>query len=274
MEVVDPAYYRDVIAPNGPVSSDEKYGARALVAEDNSVNQKLIRLMLAEFGVEVDIASNGLVAFEKYRMGGYDIVFMDVNMPVMDGIEATAMILDYEKEKSLPHIPLIALTAKAIKGDRENLLAAGLDNYLAKPVSMKSLGEILSAYLQVKVNPYEGILPPFESGADTTDSAFDINKASGELGISPEIFKSIAAEFYESSQEIIAVLADCLMRDDHAGVHQAAHKLKGAAANLRFTRLAEAAREMEEQAAGGEIPGAASLFETIKKEIEFIRELL
>ncbi len=123
------------------------FDAKVLIAEDNIINQKLIRHILEESGLTVDLANNGLEAFEKRRNNEYDLVFMDIQMPVMDGIEATHEILDYEDDEEIPHIPIIALTANALKGDKERFLSEGLDEYISKPLETSELLFVLNKYL-------------------------------------------------------------------------------------------------------------------------------
>ena len=133
---------------------DEKssrFAATALVAEDNVINQKLIRRTLEDLGLEITIASNGLEAFEKRKNGDYDVIFMDIQMPVLDGIEATQEILDFEEDYGQHHIPIIALTANALKGDRERFLAAGMDEYTTKPLVRSEIISLLNNFLSHKI---------------------------------------------------------------------------------------------------------------------------
>ncbi|ADV46734.1 ATP-binding protein [Nitratifractor salsuginis] len=123
---------------------------KILVAEDNPINQKLIRTTLEQFGADVTLASNGKEAFELRKQNDYDLIFMDIQMPVMNGIEATREILHYEQVNHLPHIPIVALTANALTGDRERYLEAGLDNYIPKPINIPELKQIISLYYQEK----------------------------------------------------------------------------------------------------------------------------
>ena len=125
-----------------------KYYGKALVAEDNIINQKLIVNILKGFGLTVDVANNGLEAVEKRKsVQDYDLIFMDIQMPIMDGIEATKIIKKYEDENGLTTIPVIALTANALKGDRERLLKEGLDEYISKPIEMAELLYILHKFI-------------------------------------------------------------------------------------------------------------------------------
>ncbi len=128
-----------------------KFNAKALVVEDNAINQKLIKKTLEDFGLEVDLANNGLEGFEKRKNGDYDIIFMDIQMPIMDGIEATHEILDFEEDYGQQHIPIIALTAHALKGDREKYLGEGMDEYITKPIIRDEIAAILKKFLSDKI---------------------------------------------------------------------------------------------------------------------------
>jgi len=127
-----------------------QFHGKILVAEDNFINQKLVKQILLRYGVEVELANNGLEAFEKRKGSNYDLIFMDIQMPVMDGIEATHEIINYEVEEKLTHIPIIALTANALNGDKERFLEEGLDEYIPKPIETNELLYILKKFLKVK----------------------------------------------------------------------------------------------------------------------------
>ncbi len=131
-------------------TANVKFKAKALVAEDNVINQKLIKKTLEDFGLSVDLADNGLEAIEKFKNNRYDIIFMDIQMPVKDGIEALQEIHLYEKEMHLVPTPIIALTAHALKGDRERFMQKGFDEYITKPINRKDIETILNAFLPDK----------------------------------------------------------------------------------------------------------------------------
>ncbi len=114
-----------------------------LVAEDNLINQKLATYMLTNLGHKVVIAANGQEALDKFRAGNFDVILMDVQMPVMDGFEATQLIRAAEKESG-SRTPIVALTAHAMKGDRERCLEAGMDDYISKPINNKELTDALA----------------------------------------------------------------------------------------------------------------------------------
>jgi osomolarity two-component system sensor histidine kinase NIK1 len=121
---------------------------KILVVEDNDINQQLISFMLEMLEIEVEIAVNGKEGVEKFKEGNYNMVLMDINMPVMNGLEATQKIIEYEKEKNgVQHTPIVALTANAIKGDRERFISYGMDDYLSKPIDKAELDKVLNKYL-------------------------------------------------------------------------------------------------------------------------------
>ena len=124
-----------------------KFNAKALVAEDNNINQKLIKKTLEDLGLHVELANNGLEAFQKRKSEHFDIIFMDIQMPVLDGVEATQEILDYEEDTDATHVPIVALTANALKGDRERFLKEGLDEYTTKPLVRDEIISILNHFL-------------------------------------------------------------------------------------------------------------------------------
>jgi len=130
---------------------DIQFEGNILVAEDNFINQKLIKQILLKYGVHVELANNGLEAFEKRKSEQYDLIFMDIQMPVMDGIEASQEIIKYEIEEELLHIPIVALTANALNGDRERFLSEGLDEYIPKPIETNELLFILKKFLKPKI---------------------------------------------------------------------------------------------------------------------------
>jgi CheY-like chemotaxis protein len=132
------------------------YKLKALIAEDNPINQKLLKTKLKSMGIEADTANNGLEAFNKYSMNPdkYDVIFMDVQMPIMDGVEATQEILEFEKEEEIPHTPIIAVTANVLKGDRERFIGAGMDDYIAKPIEQKELQRVVDNIIKHKYDQF------------------------------------------------------------------------------------------------------------------------
>ena len=123
-------------------------GLSALVADDNMINRKLIKIILEKIGLSVVLSSDGKEALEKYKTGQFDIIFMDIQMPVMGGIEATQAILAYEKEKNMIHVPIVALTANVAVGDKEKYLSEGMDDYATKPVEIDRLKSLIAKHTE------------------------------------------------------------------------------------------------------------------------------
>jgi len=145
--LVSTLFGADVMMSNSTEESidEETFEGSVLVVEDNPVNQTVARKRLARFGLDVAIASNGLEAIEAAAEGGYAMIFMDCQMPLMDGFEATAVIRGMEAEGN--HVPIIAMTANALEGDRERCLRAGMDDYLAKPVAKSALRAVVRRWI-------------------------------------------------------------------------------------------------------------------------------
>ena len=145
-EILVPGVASD--APSDPLHS--QYNAKILIAEDNEINQKLIKHTLKSFEMDLTIVGNGQLALEERKKQEFDIIFMDIAMPVMDGIEATKQIKLYEAENGLKHIPIVAVTANALKGDRERFMSQGLDEYCTKPIKKDILAGMLEKFIPEK----------------------------------------------------------------------------------------------------------------------------
>jgi len=142
--------YENISQDAGDTEENKFADKKILVAEDNLINQKLIKLTLEYFGIDVTLANNGKEAYEQRCKHDFDLIFMDYQMPEMNGIESTRAILAYEEEKGAKHIPVVALTANALKGDKERFLSAGMDNYISKPIKKEEIKEILNLYFTDK----------------------------------------------------------------------------------------------------------------------------
>ncbi len=141
---------KEIIKVNGLKSNKVFTGVTALVAEDNLINQKLIKNILNNFDITVTLANDGEEAVELYKENSFDIIFMDIQMPVLSGVEATKEILKYEKSNNLKHTPIVALTANVIESDKEKYLASGMDKYLKKPIDIEELVVIIEEYFPIQ----------------------------------------------------------------------------------------------------------------------------
>jgi len=183
LEVVYDEKVRTSSKPQAATKNIVFENLHVMVAEDNSINQKLIKNVLNTFGIKVTLAGNGEEAVNLRMHNDYDMIFMDIQMPVLGGIEATHKIIDYEEKNRKHHIPIVALTANALSGDREKYMDEGMDNYLSKPINLERLNILLQEYFPtyVKVNEteHEEEEPPQEE----KESVSDINE---EPETSPE----------------------------------------------------------------------------------------
>ncbi len=157
-----------------------RFVANVLVAEDNIINQKLIQRTLEDLGLSVTIANNGLDAFQKRKDGNFDMIFMDIQMPFLDGVEATAEILEWEEDYGQPHIPIVALTANALKGDREKFLAAGLDEYTTKPLVRSEIIAVLNHFLANHIVEVDDLAKNKEKKEDIKDERTQESTATQE----------------------------------------------------------------------------------------------
>ncbi len=260
----------------------QQFNARVLVVEDNVTNQAVARGMLEKFGVQIDLAANGKEAIESLTLIPYDLVFMDCQMPVMDGYEATRQIRDPNSPVKDHAIAVVAMTANAMQGDRERCIDAGMNDHVAKPVDPGKLRQALAQWLPARCQvdsihgeAMEGAAPDNstksiegsdqsdpDSGAESstiTDEAatdqpiFDYDDMSKRLMGDESLIKIVAEAFLEDMSDQIAQLKECVVADD---VHQAAaqaHKIKGASANVGGMQLSTQAKLMEQAGKAGEL---------------------
>ncbi|ELY3544705.1 response regulator [Cronobacter turicensis] len=209
---------------------------RILLAEDNPVNQLLAVRLLEKLGHECVTVDNGLLALEAWRRGGWDILLMDLQMPVMDG-EAAIRALRQEEALRGGHQIAIVMTAHAMQGDKERCLAMGFDGYLSKPVALVSLADELSRFAPQSATPPPDGLP---------DSAQLLAAFDGDMGL----LKELLGLFAEGFDELAALLDAALAAGDGDQAHRLAHKLRGEAATFGFTGLTELLLEIESQEPG------------------------
>jgi two-component system sensor histidine kinase/response regulator len=255
--------------------TDRKTHARVLVVDDNTTNQKVARLMLENFGCRVDVAANGKEAVEMLELLPYDVIFMDCEMPEMDGYEATAEIRRRHADDR--HVPIVAMTAKAIQGDRERCLKAGMDDYISKPVRLENLEAALARWIphnesSVPAAPKD--LPPaVPDGA--VASALDPTVTARLRGLAaatdPSVLQEIYDAFMSSAVEYLAAIRDGAARNDAEGLRKSAHALKGASATIGAQRLAELCRQLEALGVAGQVDGAGQRLEQLEQEFARVK---
>jgi len=221
--------------------ASSRYHSHILVVEDNMVNQKLIKIILDKMGCDVTVASNGLEAITAFRNNRFDLIFMDINMPVMDGCEATREILQIEKAKKLPHTPIIALTANIQKGDRERFLSIGMDDYIPKPITQHMVESAMSNFIALEsrnVKEKEPIVI-------FSDETLDLASALSGLGVDAEMIFELIGEFLDNYRSSRTELYDAVKNSNIKEARHLAHKYKGASGNLRMPNLYKYFKELE-----------------------------
>jgi two-component system, sensor histidine kinase and response regulator len=238
-------------------------GMNVLLAEDNAVNRAVAERLLTKRGHAVFIAENGREALDSLaRHPNIDVILMDIQMPELDGLTAIRTIRSNE-EKSGRHIPVIALTAHAMKGDREKCLEAGADDYLTKPVNSADLFAALDRANQMK----NGKLPAPRVPADVSrDPIMDVPQALERLDGDRELLEELAHLFADEWPKTSAEIESAVLASDAASLDRCVHGLKGAAANIGARRLSSAALELERLARAGNLEKAPHQWEIVKQE--------
>ncbi len=232
---------------------------RILLAEDNEVNRKLALALLARMGYEADVAHNGLEALSAIGGDRYDVVLMDVEMPELDGLAATRRIRSEFPADRQPYI--IAMTANAMQGDREQCLEAGMDDYVSKPVRPEVLAAALAR---------GGASSPSAEAPDTDGDVLD-PAALEQLGATAgddAFVRELVSTFLSDAPTLLATLAAGVADADAEVVRRAAHTLKSNALTFGVTELAGEAQKLEIAARDGALAGAGMLLEAIEREYE------
>jgi CheY-like chemotaxis protein len=259
--------------PDGPrrgASSDTSDGpARILLVEDNTVNQSVTTRMLEMLGHELELAVDGHQALEALEGGRFDLVLMDCQMPGLDGFEATRRLRKREAARGSEWpLPVIALTASAMQGDRERCLAAGMDDYLAKPFSAAQLAQTLQRWLPQRADSPAAQESP-QAAAVLKSGALDEIRALEKEG-EPRLLDEIIDSYLETTPELIENLHAAVEGDDAASLHGGAHKLKSSSGVLGATDLAELCRRLEELGRAGSTAGARDLLEALETEFHAV----
>ncbi|MDP4028570.1 MAG: PAS domain S-box protein [Gallionella sp.] len=301
-----------------PLSREEarRRGSLILVAEDNEINQKVILQQLALLGQAADIASNGREALELWQSGDYAILFADLHMPEMDGYELTAAIRAAEKtsasETHQPHIPIIAFTANALKGEAEHCIAIGMDDYLSKPVQLVKLKAMLEKWLPVAAlatpvescSPHDnaghvpGLHPGYIAAAGETagvgralpadektcraepnlqrqgNIAVDVNVLKKLVGDDEAIIRDFLHDFHLSAAKIAVELRAACAAGQTAAAGALAHKLKSSARSVGALALGELCFEMEQAGKAGDMKALTVLLPRFEQGLASVEGFL
>ncbi|OPX55309.1 Signal transduction histidine kinase [Oceanospirillum multiglobuliferum] len=229
---------------------------RILLAEDVHVNQLVVEGMLKQIGLTADWAKNGSEAVDKVKSGYYDLILMDIQMPIMDGYEASQEIRKFQAEHHLPNTPIIALTAHAMKGDMERCIDAGMNDYLTKPIVAETLTNCLKTWLnspsaefsETLIQPQlveDNVVPLSGASNHSTEliSELTVKRLDKELGgdLAP-----IYEQYFSSLQQYLSELEQAISANDGLKVQSICHKIKGSSRNLGLNQLGNLSREMED----------------------------
>ena len=236
------------------VKSKNKFTGKVLVAEDNTNNQLLIRIILEKFGLNVQIVENGKLALEKVKEEIFDLIFLDINMPVMDGIEAIKHIRLYE-DMINKHTPVVSLTANSIKGDREKYLEKGMDNYLSKPINNDELLKILNTYLNNE-----------DSNIEINKDKLDVNIIIGKLGIDQEIAQILIDGFKENIVKDLDDMNEIIKNKNDFEICQKAHYIRNSCLNVGLDDICKLLIQLEDK--NIEHREKEKIFELVDKNIK------
>jgi two-component system sensor histidine kinase/response regulator len=234
---------------------------KILVAEDNPVNQKLAVRALEKHGHSTVVVGNGQEAVERLEKDVFDVVLMDVQMPVMDGLKATAIIREREKSTGA-HIPIVAITARAMKGDREGCLEAGFDRYISKPFKVAELLEALHPVMENKSAQQHGEQKPVQA---TSGPAFDFDSVLGYFGGDLELFQETFELFVEHCPNQIEAIRAAVLAGDPEDLERAAHHFEGSVSNFSVSNITALASDLEQMGREKRMDGA----EQVLSETEF-----
>ncbi len=258
--------------------------ALILVVEDNIVNQQVALGILGKMGMRADVAGNGKEAINAVKKNPYHLIFMDVQMPVMGGLEATKRIRKMMKKKSAVNsssrIPIIAMTAHTMPGDREECLEAGMDDYLSKPITRLALSEILDKWLFQGQHEEEvlKVEKDIENAGESSDNlslqTWHRSSMMDRMMGDEELAGIVKEGFLEDIPQQIGVLHSYLESLDVAGTERVAHTIKGASANVGAERLCALAFEMEKSARAGDLGVVKSNMKKLAEEFNRLKEAM
>ena len=245
-----------------------KQGVRILLAEDNQINQRMAVTLLEKLGHSVTVANNGKEAVKLIEQRNFDLVLMDVQMPIMDGFTATKKIRELNSERQ--NIPVVAMTAHAMKQDRERCLDAGMDDYISKPVDPEKLNEVVGKWSKrrnkgVEVEHRSDDLK-HDDNQSICESPIDMEAALKRAMGDKSFLEELILQFTEDLPDEIKALSEALNRKDAESITERAHSIKGTAANLGAEGIAKAALQLEEAGREGNLADGVNILDNLNDE--------
>jgi len=251
-----------------PTTTQPQMALNVLVAEDTPFNQKFISRLLGKWGYTAEIVDNGLKAVAAVSAAGYDIILMDVQMPEMDGFEATAKIRELEAQKG-SHTPIIAMTAHAMKGDRERCLEAGMDDYVPKPISSEALANAIRNLIKDKPQPIE----KEDTVDEDTQPFFDKDALLKAFDNDMEFLKEVIDMFIADYPDMLKNITTAIESKDAPGLQRTAHALKGMLGNFQAESSAQKAYALEKMGSNGQLENAADIYRQLSAELDSLERM-
>ncbi|MFZ6675213.1 response regulator [Undibacterium sp. Xuan67W] len=241
-----------------------------LLVEDNLINQKIAMTFLEQMGFKVDIANNGKEALDALRLSNYSLVLMDCQMPVMDGFEATRNIREAEKETG-DHIPIIAVTANAMQGDRDLCISSGMDAYISKPIVRSTLTEIVNEQLSIRLAQADRAkekdkIPASQVATDSImDTVVDEARLKAMFGDDISGQNELLELFVISTTSLLEKISVAIESENYTDISALGHQIKGSAGNLGVVKLGKLAAKFETASSEKNLP----LIKEIQKKMQF-----
>jgi PAS domain S-box-containing protein len=257
-----------VVAPavqhKGPAAAEGAKGLRILLAEDNAVNQRVAVRILEKHGHSVVVTGNGSEALAALQQQAFDLLLADVQMPEMDGLEATAEIRESETGTGR-HLPIVAMTAHAMKGDKERCLAAGMDDYVAKPIQAAELLRVIDSVLP-------GVIAPAGNGADRTAALREA--ALARVDGDQQLLAEILGIFLQDSPRRLQRIREAMASRDLLTVQREAHAFRGSSGALGLVQMETTARKLEVASKAGDVQTAQDLVRTLQTTFDDFKPVL
>lgn len=244
------------------------HDARVLLVEDNPVNLNVARKLLSRLGIDCDVAHHGKEALTMLGKGRFDLVIMDCQMPIMDGYQATQRWRELEQSNAWPHLPIVAITANAMGDDRERCLRAGMDDYLAKPVSLERMRTVMQRWLPDDWASQEEIKGHAGQAAPQLQAVVDMALFDELREVMEGDLDALIQSYLDSAPGLLTQLEQAVLGQDIEAMVLPAHSLKSSSANMGAMRASECAKQVEHAARGGDLATATEQAARLRLEFE------
>ncbi len=252
------------------IKENQKRNISILIAEDNIINQKIVQKIINKIGYKSDIANNGQEAIEKYTSNKFDLILMDIQMPEMDGFEATEAIRNFEKENR-NHIPIIAITAHAMSGDKKRCLDAGMDDYISKPIQPQKLVDTIEKWTYHKRNDSHDAM---NNNEEDYLPIFDKNSLLERVDGDEEFLRNLMNLFINDFKNYYTKLDQSIHNNDLELLASTAHSLKGSSANISALSLSHISKAIEQAGKNNDLQTAAGLLIKLDEEYQKLKQVV